>query len=128
LTEVVDAVRRVRAGVLLVEDHLLPQGQSAAAVLLRPAHAGPAVRGQVPVPGEPLLDRLVLPAGATQPLQPGELAAEMVLEPAPDLGPEGLVIGRVAQVHVRYATKQMLGLETLPGLVRAAAEQYGARA
>ncbi len=28
---------------------------------------------------------------------------------------------------MRYATKQMLGLETLPSLVRAAAERYGAR-
>ena len=56
LAEVVDPGRRVGARVLLVEDHLLPQAEPAAAVLLRPAHAGPAVLGQQPVPGEPLLD------------------------------------------------------------------------
>ena len=101
---------RVGPGVLLVEDHLLPQAQPAAAVLRRPADAGPAVLGEVPVPGQPLLDAPRGPPGAAEPLQRGELAGQVLLEPAADLGAEGLVLVGVAQVHVWYSTKQMLGL------------------
>ena len=114
LAEVVDPRGGVGPCVLLVEDHLLPQREAAAAVLLGPADAGPAVLGEVPVPGQPLLDRLVLLARAAEPLDARELAGQVVLEPRPDLGPEGLVLGGVAQVHVWYSTKQMLGLETAP--------------
>ena len=55
LAEVVDQLRRVRAGVLLVEDDLLGQAEAAAAVLLGPAETGPAVLGEVPVPGPSLV-------------------------------------------------------------------------
>ena len=61
----IDPGRGVRPRVLLVEDHLLPEGEAAAAVLRQPADAGPAVRGEVPVPGQPLRDRLVLVSGIT---------------------------------------------------------------
>ena len=67
LTEVVDPGGGVRRGVLLVEDHLLEQRQPAAAVLLGPAEAGPAVLGEVSVPGEPLVVGLVLTAGSARP-------------------------------------------------------------
>ena len=50
--------------------------------------------------------------GPPSPLSVGELAGQVLLEPRPDLGAEGLVLGGVAQVHVWYSTKQMLGLET----------------
>ena len=116
------------AGVLLVEDHLLPQAQPAAAVLRRPADAGPAVLGEVPVPGQPLLDRLVVLAGAAEALERGEVAGQVLLQPAADLGAERLVLGGVAQVHVWYPTKQMLGLvdrRPCPRLLRAAAERFG---
>ena len=56
LADVADPGRARRAGVLLVEDHLLRERGAAAAVLGRPAQAGPAGRGQVPVPGQPLVD------------------------------------------------------------------------
>ena len=64
-------------------------------------------------------------ARAAEPLDRRELAGQVVLEPRPDLGAEGLVLGGVAQVHVWYPTKQMLGLETLPALLRDAAERFG---
>ena len=66
--------------------------------------------GELPVPGQPLLERLVVAAGPPRPLQVGALAGQVLGEPAADLGAEGLVLGAVAQVHVWYPTKQMLGL------------------
>jgi hypothetical protein len=55
-----------------VEGHLLVEGQAAAAVLDRPGRAGPAVCGEVAFPVEALLERLVLAAGAAEPLELGE--------------------------------------------------------
>ena len=55
----------------------------------------------------------------------GELAGEVLLQPRADLGAERLVLGGVGEIHVRYPTKHLLGLETLPALLRAAAERYG---
>ena len=107
LAEVVDPRRRVRTGVLLVEDHLLHEGQPAAAVLGRPADAGPAVLRQVPVPLEALVVRLQVLARPTQPLEVGEPACEVVLEPGSHLGPEGPVLGGIGQVHVRASLAQV---------------------
>ena len=109
LAEVVDPHRRVGPGVLLVEDHLLDQAQPAAAVLLRPADAGPAVLGQQPVPGEPLVVRLVVAPGTAEAAQRGPLAGQVLLEPGPHLGAERLVLVGVGQVHGWYPTKQLLG-------------------
>ena len=53
----------------------------AAAVLLGPAEAGPAGGGEVAVPGQPLLEGLVLTAGAARAAQRGELAGEVVGQP-----------------------------------------------
>ena len=144
LAEVVDAGGRVGAGVLLVEDHLLEQRQPAAAVLLGPADAGPAVLREVPVPGHALVVRLVLAAGTALAAQLGELAGEVVLQPRADLGAERLVLGTVGEIHADRVTYQALAWylsatdepgasmssspRTLPALLRAAAEAHGDRA
>src|SRR4051812_44612160 len=108
LTEVVDPGGCIGAGVLLVEDHLLEQGEAPAAVLLRPADAGPAGRGEVPVPGDPLVVRLVLASGTALAPQSGEVAGEVVLQPRPDLGAERLVLAAVGEIHAGRVTYQAL--------------------
>jgi hypothetical protein len=59
LAEVVHQLRSVGSGVLLVEDGLLGEAEPAAAVLLRPAEAGPAVLGEVTVPGATFLAQVL---------------------------------------------------------------------
>jgi photosystem II stability/assembly factor-like uncharacterized protein len=51
----------------------------------------------VPVPGDTFLEVLVLPAGTTESAEVGELACEILLEPAADLVAELLVLG--SQLH-----------------------------
>ncbi|SHT94992.1 Uncharacterised protein [Mycobacteroides abscessus subsp. abscessus] len=96
LTQVVDLVRRLGTGVLLVEDDALTHRGPAAPVLYRPAQAGPARRGQVTIPGKTLLEGLVLAAGPAEPLQLGELSDEVLRQPFPDFGAY-LIIG-----HLRH--------------------------
>ena len=60
LTEVVDLVGRVGLGVLLVERDLVGDGRAAAAVFFGPAQAGQTRRGQMLVPRQTFLERLVL--------------------------------------------------------------------
>jgi hypothetical protein len=97
LTHVADARGRAAASVLLVEDDLPGERGLLAAVLRRPADAGPARRGQLPVPGQALLEVLVLSAWTALAAQAGELAGQVVLEPAPDATAELLVLG--GQLH-----------------------------
>src|SRR5581483_5602332 len=120
LAQMVDLVRGVGVGVLLVEDDLLVDRQAAAAVLDGPAEAGPAALGEVPVPGETLLEGLVLTAGTARAAQRGVRAgvgdsAELAIEPSADLGAH---VGRghlvrppspVAGMRLRYRTKQLFG-------------------
>ena len=73
-------------------------------------------------------NRLVVAAGTAETAQLGPLAGQVLAQPAPDLCAEGLVLGRVAQVHRCYPTKQLLGWEELgagddPGAPREAAER-----
>ena len=84
----VDLVGRVGAGVLLVEGDAVRDRQAPAAVLDRPAQAGPAGRGQMLVPRQPFLEGLVLAPRAAEALERGEFADEVVGEPVADLGPE----------------------------------------
>ena len=91
LPEVVDRRGGVGAGVLLVEDHLLPQAQPAAAVLGRPADAGPALASQEAVPLEALVERLVVAPGAAEATQRLPLAGQVVLEEGAHVGAERLV-------------------------------------
>ncbi len=93
LAEVVDRLGRVGAGVLLVEDRLLREAQPAAAVLDGPAEAGPAVLGEVPVPGEALVVRVLAAAGAAHTLEVGPLAGQVVGQPGAYFLAEGSVIG-----------------------------------
>ena len=75
LAEVVDQLRRVGPGVLLVEDDLLGQAEPAAAVLLRPAEAGPAVLGEVAVPGPPFLGPRARLARSAEPFRDAQSPA-----------------------------------------------------
>src|SRR6185369_4232316 len=89
-----DPGRRAGPRVLLVEDDLPGQGGAAAAVFGGPAQAGPARRGQVPVPGEPLVVPLVLAARPARAAQAGELAGQAGFQPRAHLGAELLVLRR----------------------------------
>ena len=91
LTEVVDRRRGVGPGVLLVEDHLLPQAQPTPTVLGGPPDARPALPGQEAVPLQPLAERLVVAPGATEPAQRLPLAGQVVLEEGAHVGAERLV-------------------------------------
>ncbi len=84
----------VGPGVLLVEDDLPGQVGAVAAELGGPAQAGPARGGQVPVPGQPLVETLVLAAGAPRAAQAGEGAGQVGVEPRAHLGAELLVLRR----------------------------------
>ncbi|SKS95069.1 Uncharacterised protein [Mycobacteroides abscessus subsp. abscessus] len=94
--QMVDLVRRLGPGILLIEDDALAHRGPAAAVLHRPAQAGPTRRGQMTIPGEPLIEGLVLAAGPAEPLQLGELSDEVLRQPFPDFGAY-LIIG-----HLRH--------------------------
>ena len=108
---------RPRPGVLLEVDDLLVQRQAPAAVLLRPAHAGPAVGAEVALPGQALLEEGVVVAGPAPAPDDGEVAAQAVLEERAGLGPERLVLGAEPQVHRPDATGRPDGpsdLESAP--------------
>jgi hypothetical protein len=77
-----------------MEDDLPGQAGAAAAELGGPAQAGPARGGQVPVPGQPLLEALVLAARAARAAQAGEGAGQVGIEPRAHLGAELLVLRR----------------------------------
>ena len=90
LAEVVDLVGRVGRAYSSWKMTWCATRQPAAAVLLRPAEAGQPGGGEMPVPRQPFLERLVLAARAAETLERGELAGEVVGEPVADLGPERL--------------------------------------
>jgi hypothetical protein len=92
LAEVIHQLRPVSAGVLLVEDGLLGETEPAAAVLLRPAETGPAVLGEVTVPGEAFLTHVLAGARAAHAPQVRPLAREMLVEPGAYLVAEGIVV------------------------------------
>ena len=99
LPDVADPARGPGPHVLLVVDDLLVQRQAAAAVLLGPAHARPAVGPEVALPRQALVEERHLVARAAAPAGDGELAGEGGLEEVPHLGAEGLVLGAESQVH-----------------------------
>ena len=105
LAHVTDPGRRVSPGVLLVEDHLLADRRAAPAVLGWPAQRGPAGRRQAPVPGQPLLERLMFPAGTAGSAQPGELAGQVRRQPVAEPGAE-LLVAQARQRSRRAATRR----------------------
>ena len=100
LADVADPGRRVGAGVLLVEDHLLAQrrrrGRRARrASRGRSSRAAARCRSQA----QPLVERLVLAAGPARAAQRGELAGQVVRQPRAHLGAERLVLRRDCTGH-----------------------------
>ncbi len=102
-THDVDAAGRGGAGVLLVEDDLLGHAGPPAAVLDRPAEAGPAAPRQHLLPAPAHLEAEGLVARAAPAPQLGELPDQMLGQEAPDLLAERHVLGAVAQIHRRGA-------------------------
>src|SRR5690606_28122900 len=99
LADVAQPSRPAGPGVLLVEDHVPAQRQASAAVLDRPADAGPAVGAEVALPGQALVEQGVLVAGPTPAPHGGEVAGQALLEERSDLLAEGGVVGALPQVH-----------------------------
>ena len=98
LAEEADPGRRTRLGVLLVEDHLLDDAGVAAAVLLGPGQADPAVLAEQALP----LDADVvagLVGRTTAGAELGELADQVLGQPGTHLVAECCLGGSVAKVH-----------------------------
>src|SRR5690606_21528671 len=104
--DVPEATGRPGPGVLLVEDDVPAQVEPAAAVLGRPADAGPAVRAEVPFPRQPLVEQRVLVAGAAPAAHDREVAPQAVLEEGAHLVAERPLVRALPQVHAgrRYLT------------------------
>ena len=98
LTEEADASRCAGERVLLVEDDLFDDPRRPAAVLLRPGHPDPLVAAEQPLPLDPdLVARLVGRPAAWS--ERGELAHQVLGEPAANLVTEGGFFGGVAEIH-----------------------------
>src|SRR5262249_41237250 len=82
-------------GTLVLEDVLLGRVPPRSAELPGPVRRAPALAGQRAVPAQKVVAREVL---AAQHLV-ADLAGEMGVEEAANLGPEALLIGGVAEVH-----------------------------
>ena len=108
LAEVIDTRGRVRLGVFLVEDHLLFEGGTAPAVLGRPSDARPSGGGQMPIPGEPLFEELVLASGPALTSELGEFAGQVFFEPLADGGRKLCVLETLALIHVCTITYQAI--------------------
>src|SRR5690606_5312188 len=123
-----DAGRGAGPVVLLLEDQPLPQGGVAAAVGGGPRHRGPAALVEPALPGEVLGEALPGVAGAdvfgaAVLVVPG---GEVLLEPRPGLGPEGLLLVGPGQVHV--GSRSSRGRVTpRPPVRRRAARRPGGR-
>ena len=90
-----DVRRRVGPGRLLVEDRLEAVRGSGTAVFLRPGQAG--VAGVVEHPAPFAAERVVEALGAAPAAAP--LLRQVRRDPGAQLGPEGGLLGGVAQVH-----------------------------
>ena len=91
LAHMTDPGRSAGQGVLLVKDQLLFDRRGPAAVLARPAERRPARFVQLPVKGQPLIERLVLAARPANPAQPGKVAGQMLGQPVANQVSEFLV-------------------------------------
>ena len=99
LAEDADPARGPGLHVLLVEDHLVGDGCAPSAELHRPAQAGPPAGGQDPLPVTTDLEPERLVARTAPAAQGGELTHHVLVQPGPDLGTEGVVLGSVSKVH-----------------------------
>lgn len=114
-THVVDAVRRTRQCVLLMENDLLQQGR-ASAMWLRPAEADPTVDTQAPLPLMAELEALVLAARSAGGTKLCEFAGQIGSEPVPPLVAEGLIGSRQPQIHAAYRTVGQMRSDAPSGL------------
>ena len=99
LADVADAPGAAGGDVLLVEDDLLGQRGAAPAMRLRVGDAVVAGGAHHPAPLEPVLDGVVLVAGAAAAAQVREAPGELGLEPRADLVTEGALCVGQLQFH-----------------------------
>ena len=99
LADQAGAPRTTGAGVFLVKDDLLVDGQPAAARPGRPTDAGPPAGGEFPFPRHSLLDEHVLVARSPAEPELSELAGEMLVHPGSDLVAKRGIGVAVAQLH-----------------------------
>src|SRR5262249_17629980 len=99
LADVPQAPGRARAGVLLVEDCLLDERASLAALRPQPARTAPAGGGARALQGAAQLEQRLFVAGTAAPAQGREVTGEVLLDPAARLGAERFFLVREAQVH-----------------------------
>src|SRR5690606_25395117 len=88
LADMAEAAGTAGAGILLLEDDLLGDGEPAPAMRFRPAGAGPAARGELALPFLAQVREGFAVAGMAAVLQDGEAAGEMRRHPGGDLGAE----------------------------------------
>jgi hypothetical protein len=96
------AHRHVELRLLLVEDRLLHAGAPAAAVLLRQGDPRPSLLVEGVLPLARPVHVLLEPRRAVAALRRRGVVVEpggVLLEPRPRLGPEGRLLGRVADLH-----------------------------
>ena len=112
VAEEVGPQRRLRPGELLVQDHRLHQREALAPVLLRPGGADPPAGEQFlrPLPVE---GPLLVPGHGEARRAPA--LGEVVLQPGADLGPEGLCLDGIAEVHAVETTPLPVGVPVVRG-------------
>ena len=89
----------LRAGVLLVEDHLLIEREIAATDFTGPTDTNPAVGPQLLFPGVAFFEQRMFVTGPTTALDDGKFAFEIFIQPARDLAAKGFVFFAEAGVH-----------------------------
>src|SRR5437660_5832884 len=96
-TEATQDARRTRLGHLLLVDRLHYGRGATTSGDLRPAELQPASLVQPPLPPALVLGLLFLAVAACDAVAP--LRRQVAVEPASDLLPEGLLVGREAEIH-----------------------------
>ena len=97
--------------VLLVEDHLLAEVESPAAVLLGPRHADPTIGAERALPRDPQVV-VGLVRRVTAVAEVPELAHEVLSQPRAHFVTKGRLGGRVTEIHRaggRYLTRRPTG-------------------
>src|SRR5690606_12051528 len=97
-----DSAGGTGAGVFLEEDHLLFNRRPSAAVLLRPADAGPAAFGQLLLPAFTLFGEHVFVAGAATIAEHLEFAHQIAPQPASHFSAKGFVFRAERQFHLGF--------------------------
>src|SRR5690606_38637842 len=97
----------------LVERHPVCDAQPATAVLDRPAQTGQPGGGELAIPFQAFLERLVLATRPAQPLERGVFADQVVGQPLTDLSPE--LMDLYHPCRLTYQALALLGASMIRG-------------